>query len=915
MRALHSCFILILVLLLAPLSLAALPAERPVFDEGGDGEADAPSDRPLERAAWNAMFRRDAQGRLLAGNRLKALGEACQMPVDPSMRAARTGRGLASPAGDAVFSGNRWQALGPKPAQAFASPFVAYGPVSGRVSAIAISPSDEATLLIASATGGVWKSTDSGANWRPVSDGAPALAISHIAYAPSNPSIVYAATGDVDSSAFEGFPSLTFGTYLGAGLLRSADGGETWSRVDVDLPENAILSRVLVHPADPQTVVVGIYLYDDVVLNSFHSGGVFRSTDGGVHFTQTFTHRVSDMAQDPASAQRVYVAAGKCPECVPSGVYFSDDFGQNWTASLTPATPGAGFTHPSGRIRIGVTRSGGATVLYASVIDLNNEHTNAGIYRSGDGGATWTKRTADPTMCPKPPALNQCFYDHWITPAAGSGSTVYFGSVALYKSDDGASTWTKIAADTSNRTRPLAVHTDQHFGLSLASSPDTMYFCNDGGLYRSRDAGRTFENLNATLTLAQFNSVALHPTNPEFAIGGTQDNGNLRYTGTAVWSDRTSSDGGFNFMQANRPELILSNNYYAILVFSANGGDLYSNSTPCNLLMNCDTATPLETMAFYPPAAAAPAAPATVFLGTNRVWANTTFGGLSSAWKPRSSSAILTVTNSFFTALAVAGDGSGPIWAGSGLEGVFFSNDGGATFSPRNLGLPNAIVSAIIAVTPDGQNAYVTFGGFLGMPSRHVFRTTDGGATWANISGNLPDVPVTAMAIDPAAPSDLFVGSDVGVFRSVDGGASWVSFNEGLPNASVYALAFHPATNDLWAATYGRGMFRISAVEAVLAPAADFAASPSRLTAGRPVLFVDTSANSPTSWSWNFGDPASAANNLSTVKNPEHTFAVPGVYTVTLTVANSAGSNPVVHTVTVSAGPPCERCSRVTPFH
>jgi PKD domain-containing protein len=454
---------------------------------------------------------------------------------------------------------------------------------------------------------------------------------------------------------------------------------------------------------------------------------------------------------------------------------------------------------------------------------------------------------------------------------------------------------------------------DQHFGLVSTSLPNTIYFCTDGGLFRSRDGGQTFENLNATLTLAQFNGVAFHPTNPEFAMGGTQDNGNLRYTGTAVWSDRTGSDGGFNLVQSNHPDVILSNTFEGNLWFSIDGGDTYSNSTPCNLLMNCGNGTALETMAFYPPAAAAPAAPATVFLGTNRIWANPNFGALSIAWKPRSSSAILTTTNDYFTALAVAGDGSGPVWAGSLLEGVFLSADGGATFSARNNGLPNAIVTAVVAATPDGQNAYATLGGFLGAPSRHVFRTSDGGATWTNISGNLPDVPITSMALDPSDPSDLFVGSDVGVFRSADGGASWVSFNEGLPNAGVYAIAFHPATSDLWAATYGRGMFRISQVS--LAPAADFVASPSRLTAGSPVLFVDTSANSPTSWSWNFGDPGSGTANVSTKKNPEHTYAAAGSYTVTLTAASSAGSSQITHTVVVSAGPPCLRCSRVTPFH
>src|SRR5262249_51014090 len=173
-------------------------------------------DRPREREEWNASFRRDAQGNVLAENRLKALAEACQLPVDPSMRPASRPAGRPTAAGVETFGGHRWQSGRPRPAQSLLTSKQTWGPVSGRISAIAVHPFDESTLLIATATGGIWKSTDAGTSWRPVSDAAPALAVSHVAYAPSNPSIVYAGSGEVDSAG-EPVPSRSLGAYYGAG--------------------------------------------------------------------------------------------------------------------------------------------------------------------------------------------------------------------------------------------------------------------------------------------------------------------------------------------------------------------------------------------------------------------------------------------------------------------------------------------------------------------------------------------------------------------------------------------------------------------------------------------------------------------------------------------------------------------------
>ncbi len=184
------------------------------------------------------------------------------------MRTAGTGlRSLDAPA-------LAWQPLGPQPIQSKTESDRNWGNVSGRVDALAIHPSNPSVLLLGAATGGIWKSTDAGATWRPVSDNAPSLATSAIAFAPSNPSIVFATTGELDSSRGESLPSRSRGTYLAAGLLKSLDGGESWFRVDADLPANALLSRVIVDPRTPQNVIVGINYYLDIASDSTFIGGI-----------------------------------------------------------------------------------------------------------------------------------------------------------------------------------------------------------------------------------------------------------------------------------------------------------------------------------------------------------------------------------------------------------------------------------------------------------------------------------------------------------------------------------------------------------------------------------------------------------------------------------------------------------------
>ncbi len=864
-------------------------------------------DLPKERAEWNALFRRDPRGRILPENRLRALRHACEMPLDPSMRESPAGTfsrsdvgpsAPVSPLDPETFTGVLWESVGPLPMRSNARGGFDFGDASGRITALAAHPSNPSIMLLGGATSGIWKSTDGGDYWRPVSDTAPALAISGIAFAASSPNIVYAATGEVDSADLEFRPSRSLGTYLGAGVLKSVDAGDTWIRIDVDLPRNAIVSRVAVHSNDPSQVLVGVYVYQEG--DSSRVGGLYRSTDGGVHFSRTFTHAASDLARDPNDSNLVYAAFGVtngCTSCADSsGVYRSTDFGQTWAPSLvaSPAT----FSSPTGNIKIGVSGTR-PTVLYASVLDTDDAHAGGGIFRSTDAGLTWIKRNVHTQMCGA-----QCSYNHAIVPNPRAPDTLYFGAVDLYKSTDGAQTWKKLT--DVYRCGCGTVHVDHHAILVSQSNPATVFFANDGGLNKTTDGGQTFQNLNASLNLSQFNGVALHPTNPLFAMGGTQDNGNQRFNGSMVWSDRTGSDGGFNLIRRDNPFEILSANYFAYMNYSTNGGETFRDVTDFDALMTSD-GDPRVPMVFYPPAVAAPLAPFTVFLGADRVFSNAGFGAPGSTWTPRSEAPINDSCTDQTRAgcavsLEVVGDGRGVIWVGTPGRGVYLSTDGGATWRPRSDGLPSSptpIVSRVKAVSADGLTAYATLGGFSGLPSRHVFRTLDGGLTWTNVSGNLPDVPVSTIAIDPTDPNDLFVGTDVGVFRSVNGAAAWTSFNQGLPNATVTDLVFHPA-GDLFAATYGRGVYRIAAPGSPvgLKPSANLSYAPAPPAPGQSIAFTDRSAGSPTGWRWDFGD----ATPVSNERNPRHAYAQPGTYPVTLTVTNAFGSSLALRMVTITPG-------------
>src|SRR5215213_3881614 len=439
-----------------------------------------------------------------------------------------------------------WAAIGPKPTATTSR----WGVSSGRINAVAVSPADARVVLVGSSTGGIWRSTDGGANFVPVSDDQSDLAVGSLAFAPSNPSIVYAGMGDMDFS------------YLGSGVLKSTDGGRTWVRVSNQTLPDGVVSRLEVDPNNAARVYVAQYLTKDLSNDTSLAGGLFLSTDGGVNWTKTLAGQARDIVIHPTNPQTLYatlaerLTSGSATN--PAGLYRSIDGGTTWANIPVPTS---GLHAGLWDFRVAVTPADPER-LYAYYGSIFFGETRLQV--STDGGSTWQARSLASVDS------GQFGYNTYLHVDPTNPDTIYLGSRDLYKSTDGGGSWSNMtnnfarSGDTWKYQPSLSsTHADQQAFAFEPGHPSVVYVANDGGLWKSSDGGATLQSLNSTLSLIKFNSLALHPTDAGFSIGGTQDNGTQRRlrdssTGAATdtWGEFSGSDGGACFIDPVRPDIL-----------------------------------------------------------------------------------------------------------------------------------------------------------------------------------------------------------------------------------------------------------------------------------------------------------------------------------------------------------------------
>ena len=663
-------------------------------------------------------------------------------------------------------------------------------PITGRVTALAADPSDADTIYITAAGGGVWKTTDGGQSWNPLTDDQATTFMGAIALAPSNPAIIYAGTGEANGAGPAFIANYSPTTFYGRGVLKSTDAGATWTLLGNDVFDRRSISRIVVDPEDCNTVYVAV---GEPGFNGLDGNqGIWKSSDGGANWTNTTAASglpdnvaYTDVLMDPADHGHLFAAIGKPTGNAADGLYETADGGDHWALSTGGGTflPGSN----NGRITLAVSPIEPSR-LYMSVA-RGSGLTSGILYRflrSDDGGASWVdlhppnylgqQGNYDTTLAVDPQDPDRVF-------AGGQG-----GDTGVVESTDAGLTWTGISVGASGMDGP---HNDHH-GMGF-DAQGRLIDGNDGGVWRldNPDVGQIhWTDLNTNLQITTFIGIALHPTDPTVAYGGSQDTGTEKFTGDLPWRQVRTNDGGFVRVDAYNPDTVYHEFFGISLERSDDGGDTWVPVT-----------TGLSGSSnFYIPYVLDPSEPTRLILGTNRVFETTNRGD---SWAPLSTP----MANGWTVAdpidsVAVAPGDVNTVYASAGGH-IFVTTDHGASWNQRDVpGYADHFFDLQVDPT-DPQTAYAVRGLFGG---GHVFRTTDGGQDWQDISSNLPDLPAFSLAMGMGT---LFLGTDAGVYDSQDGGGSWDRLGDGLPNAQVKELALNSARGILAAGTHGRGMFEL----------------------------------------------------------------------------------------------------------
>jgi photosystem II stability/assembly factor-like uncharacterized protein len=696
--------------------------------------------------------------------------------------------------------------------EAFRPRLIGPAVTGGRVHDVEALPHDPSTIFVASASGGLWKTTNRGHTWRNVFSAQAVSTFGDVAIAPSDPDVVYVGTGEQNNRQSSSW---------GNGVYRSDDGGETWRHLG--LVETRHIGKVLVHPRDSDIAYVA-------ALGNLWSGneerGVYRTQDGGrtwerVLHVDEFTG-AADLVMDPGDPNILYAATyqrlrrtwgfnGGGPG---SGIHKSVDGGDTWRELTNGIPPG-----DKGRIGLAISQSDPRVL---SALIQHADGAEQGTYRSEDGGATWRRVNS---LDPRPMYYSKIFID------PSDAERVYVLGTSAYKSENGGRSFSEIA---ERPTYDVGVHGDHHALWIDPGDPNHLYLAGDGGLWETYDRGVNFRKIN-NIPIGQFYAIGVDNQDPYYVYGGMQDTHSWmgpsetrRWIGILNddWQQTGFGDGMYQQVDPTNHRYVYAN---------SNGGGYYRTDPETGDMLDIRPRAPEGEPSYrwdwVSPSLVSQHDPSVVYLGGNRLFISRDRGG---SWT-RTEDLSRRLDRDEFELMGVRGtdidisrhDGASSygeitvlaespvdpqvLWVGTDDGNLQMSRNGGRTWTERSGNVrgvrDGTYVSRIVASRSGAGIAYVAFDAHRdGDFEPYIFRTTNFGETWTPLVDGLPSGSVNSMVEHPDNPNVMFVGTEHGLFVSTTAGTDWAKLSH-LPTAHVDDLILHPREKDLVIGTHGQSIW------------------------------------------------------------------------------------------------------------
>lgn len=628
--------------------------------------------------------------------------------------------------------------------------------LSGRTNAMAFHPTDSLTFYLAAAQGGVWKTTDNGANWTVLTDGLGSIASGDIAIDPNNPDILYYGTGEQNYSG---------DSQYGAGIFKSTNAGASWTNIVSAATVGSYISKIIVDPSNSNNVYC--------TTTSYTGGtyGFWRSTNAGANWTNTLIDDLSSLVMSPSNSQILYVSTGAFAT---NKIYKSTNGGLNW-AQLTGGLPAS-----ANRIQLAISPDN-ANFIYASI--SSTSYTLLGLYRTTNAGTNWTLMASSPNYL-----SSQGWYDNAVVVVPGDSNKVIVGGLDIYSSTNGGTTLTKRTTWNTSSTAQFS-HADIHY---LGYRGNVLFCGSDGGVYRSNNNAVNWTDMNLKISTLQFQSADYDPTNILKMYGGCQDNNKqISTNGGILWNQSSTGDGGYTIVDPVTTNYIYGQYVQGSVQRSNNSGLSYTEIRP----------SASSGGLFYDPYEMAPGDHNTIVFGRSNLWKTTAAqtASTSAGWTQIATTATVGASSGI-SAIGISWSNTNKIYMGTDNGRILATTNNGTNWT---LSSGFSYVSDLWVDSTNDNICYASFGG----TSSNVRKTTNGGSTWSVISSNLPAIGINSIVVKMSSPRTIFAGTDLGVYRSTNDGANWSSFNSGFPNVEVYDLKYKESTKLLMAATHGRGCF------------------------------------------------------------------------------------------------------------